>query len=202
MGSRIVKAAKREGITGATIFLGRGTVKNQILEFLELYDVRKEVVMMAAEKKLAEHTLEVLAQEFKFAKPNHGIAFTTSLTRIVGSKNFNLNNAEESRGVDKKMYQAIFTIVDKGKAHEVVDVATNTGAKGATIINARGSGIHETNKLFSMEIEPEKEIVLILTETALTDKIVSAIREEFKIDEPGKGIIFVQEINKTYGLAK
>ena len=122
MGSRIVKAAKREGITGATIFLGRGTVKNQILEFLELYDVRKEVVMMAAEKKLAEHTLEVLAQEFKFAKPNHGIAFTTSLTRIVGSKNFNLNNAEESRGVDKKMYQAIFTIVDKGKAHEVVDV--------------------------------------------------------------------------------
>jgi len=51
-----------------------------------------------------------------------------------------------------------------------------------------------------MEIEPEKEIVLILAENSVTDAIVSSIRENMNIDEPGKGIIFVQSINKTYGL--
>lgn len=201
LGTRIVKSAKNQGITGATVFLGKGTVKNRVLEFLELYDIRKEIVLMVAEKNLAHATLENLNHEFKFCKPNHGIAFMTSLTRFLGSKNFNLNSIEESRGANGKMYQAIFTVVDKGKAHEVIDVATQAGSKGGTIINARGSGIHETAKLFSMEIEPEKEIVLILTEIALTDGIVSAIRKELKIDEPGTGIIFVQDISMTYGLA-
>jgi len=97
-------------------------------------------------------------------------------------------------------YNAIFAIVDKGNAEDVVDVATQAGAKGATIINARGSGIHETSKLFNMEVEQEKEIILILAEHSILKDIVSSIREKFNIDEPGKGIIFVQEVHQTMGI--
>lgn len=69
-------------------------------------------------------------------------------------------------------------------------------------MGARGSGIHETSKLFSMDIEPEKEIVLILSETDMTDAIVSSIRTQLKIDDPGKGIIYIQNVNKVYGIYK
>ena len=51
-----------------------------------------------------------------------------------------------------------------------------------------------------MEIEPEKEVVIILSKKDKTEDIVSSIREELKLDEPGNGILFVQEINKAYGL--
>jgi nitrogen regulatory protein PII len=51
-----------------------------------------------------------------------------------------------------------------------------------------------------MEIEPEKEIVLIISEEQLTEAIAGSIKEELKIDEPGNGVIFIQEVNKTYGL--
>ena len=78
--------------------------------------------------------------------------------------------------------------------------ANKAGSRGATIINGRGSGIHETSKVFAMEIEPEKEIVLIISPSNLTDSIVSSIRDELKINEPGNGIIFVQDVNKAYGL--
>ena len=98
------------------------------------------------------------------------------------------------------MYRAIFTIVDRGRAEYVMEAATQAGAKGGTIINARGSGIHETNKLFSMEIEPEKEMVMVLSEKDSVDSIVSSIRQKLDIDEPGKGIIFVQDVSKAYGL--
>ena len=81
-----------------------------------------------------------------------------------------------------------------------MDAANEVGAKGGTIINARGSGIHETNKLFSMEIEPEKEMVMILSEKSVVDSIVSSIRKKLDIDKPGKGIIFVQEVSRAYGL--
>ena len=100
------------------------------------------------------------------------------------------------------MYHAITTIVEKGKAEEVIEAATKAGSKGGTIINGRGSGIHETSKLFSMDIEPEKEIVLILSEAEMTQAIVSSIGERLKINEPGNGIIYVQDVNKTYGLYK
>ena len=45
------------------------------------------------------------------------------------------------------------TLVDKENAEDVVDPAMLAGAKGGTIINARGSGIHETSKIFSIEID-------------------------------------------------
>ena len=106
----------------------------------------------------------------------------------------------EESGVNNTMYHAITVIVEKGNAELVIDAATEAGSKGGTIINARGSGIHETSKLFSMNIEPEKELVLILSEKESTENIISSIREKLKIDEPGNGIIFIQDVNKTYGL--
>lgn len=199
-GSKIIKVAKKNGITGATILLGKGTIQNRFLDLLGLTDIRKEIVLMLAEKTTAYKTLEILNSRFNFNKPHHGIAFTTPVKDFFGSSNFKPNNIKENRGIENPMYNAIFVVVDKGNAEDVIESAEKAGSRGGTIINARGSGIHETSKLFSMEVEPEKEIVLILAKSDTTDAIVSAIREDLQIDEPAKGIIFVQDINKTYGL--
>jgi nitrogen regulatory protein PII len=120
---------------------------------------------------------------------------------ILGTKSIESNDInKEKRGAEKTMYNAIYVVVDKGKAESVIDAAKEAGARGGTIINARGSGIHETSKLFSMDIEPEKEIVLILADDQITSPITSSVREKLQIDQPGNGIIFVQSVNKTYGL--
>ena len=199
LGSNIIHTAKQEGIFGGTILLCKGTVNNKILKFFGLTDVRKEMVLMAGETDNVYKALEKLNEEFKFEKPNHGIAFTTSISNILGTRSCKTNNIKE-KGVDNIMYQSITVIVDKGKGEDVIDAATKAGSKGGTIINGRGSGIHETSKLFAMEIEPEKEIVIILSKTEDVDKIVSSIKNEMKIDEPGKGIIYTQDIKKAYGL--
>ncbi|HRU41617.1 MAG TPA: P-II family nitrogen regulator, partial [Candidatus Diapherotrites archaeon] len=59
---------------------------------------------------------------------------------------------------------------------------------------------HETSKIFSIEIEPEKEIALIISESMLAEKIASSISDRLNINEPGNGVIFIQSINKVYGL--
>ncbi|MGI5986064.1 MAG: P-II family nitrogen regulator [Clostridiales bacterium] len=202
LGSKLLHAAKSHGIPGGTILLGKGTVNNRILEFLGLSDIRKEIVFMVADRNTIYQALEKLNKEFKFEKPNHGIAFTTSIRSLIGTRIGRIDSLIEERGVDIPMYHAITVIVDKGKAEYVIEAATEAGSKGGTIINARGSGIHETSKLFSMEIEPEKEMVIILSEVENTDAIVSSIREHLKLDESGKGILFIQDVNKTYGLYK
>ncbi|WP_338031990.1 P-II family nitrogen regulator [Dehalobacterium formicoaceticum] len=201
IGSKVVKIAKKNGITGGTILLGKGTIKNRLLEFLDLNDTRKEIVMMIAEKSVSAQALEKLNQEFHFNKPNHGIAFTLTVDAILGSKKCNISdNMNENKGGADTMYKAIFVVVDKGNAEDVIEAAQKAGSRGGTIMNARGSGIHETHTLFAMPIEPEKEIVLILAENKLTEEIVTSIKEIIHIDEPGKGIIFILDVNKTYGL--
>ncbi|OYO90811.1 transcriptional regulator [Lachnotalea glycerini] len=202
MGSKIIKSAKHHGIMGATVTLGLGTVNNRIWDFIGLSEVKKEIIFMIARRKTAYIALEEMNKEFKFCKPNHGIAFTTCVGEVIGAKYIMDEMTEKERVEEQVMYQSDTVIVDKGKGEEVIDAATKAGSKGGTIMNARGSGIHETSKLFAIEIEPEKEIVIILSEIEMTDAIVDSIREHLKIDEHGNGIIYIQKVNKTYGVYK
>jgi nitrogen regulatory protein PII len=202
MGSKILKTAKSCGVHGGTITLARGTANNRILDYLGLSDVRKEILYMATEKDVADRVLDRVNQEFKLYKPNHGIAFTTTICKTAGLRISKCDNEERERGENNTMYQVITIIVEKGKAEDVIEAAMKAGSKGGTIVCGRGSGLHETSKLFSMDIEPEKEIVIILSEVEMTDAITTAIRNDLKIDEPGKGIIYVQDVNQTYGIYK
>jgi nitrogen regulatory protein PII len=198
MGSKVIKEAKRSGIAGATVMLGKGTVKNPSLDYLGLSDIRKEIVLMVSGKDTARNAMGALNGKFRFDKPGHGIAFTTAVCEVTGTSSCRRCITGE-RGGDT-VYNVITIIVDKGKAENVIDAAVKAGSKGGTIINARGSGIHETSKLFSMSIEPEKEIVLIISERSGTEAIIDSIREDLKIEEPGNGIIYVQQVSSAYGL--
>ncbi|MDR1539860.1 MAG: P-II family nitrogen regulator [Clostridiales bacterium] len=197
-GSRALKIAKRHGVRGGTICMGRGTISNKILELLDLNDSRKEFVMMCVEKELTHEVIDSIATEMHFSKPNHGIAFSCPITHFLGFKHY-----EYGKDDNKEMeavYNAIFTVVDKGLAEDVVTAGKAAGARGGTIINARGSGIHDASVVFAMAIEPEKEMVMILAQKDLTGKIVTSIRDKMRIDEPNKGIIFTVPVNEAIGL--
>lgn len=200
LGSKVVHRAKACGIRGGTVFLGKGTVKNPVLDFLELNDVRKEIVWLVSSIAEAECAMKKLNREFEFEKPNQGIAFTISVTKIAGTRGYGFEGMTGERGEGETMYTAITVIVDKGKAEEVIEAAEKAGSTGGTIINARGSGVHETSRIFLMDIEPEKEIVLLISKKEKTDEIIAFIMGKLKMEEPGNGIIFTQEINEVYGL--
>ena len=51
-----------------------------------------------------------------------------------------------------------------------------------------------TVKLLGMEIEPEKELVMILMPSDLIDKVVDDLFQELQLDIPGNGILFVEPI--------
>jgi nitrogen regulatory protein PII len=198
LGSKVMKIAKENGVTGGTILIGKGTIHNKLLHALGIDDVRKEIVLIAAAKEVGDKALAEIYKQMNMHKPHRGIGFSLPLRQIFGSR---INCQKDQNEEDKNMnYNLIITIVEKGKAEAVIDAATSAGSRGGTIVNGRGSGIHETKKLFNIEIEPEKELVLILAKKNVTDKITSTIREELKIDDPGKGIIFILDVTQAYGL--
>lgn len=200
VGSKIIRAMKSNGLKAGTAFLGKGTMKNFLLELLDLDDVRKEIIFSVSDSSIIQEVATKISKDFAFHKANHGIAFTIAVSNFIGSRNCSYVENKERKGVEEAMYRAIFVVVDKGQAEFVIEAAEAAGSKGGTIIHGRGSGSHETQKVFNIEIEPEKEIVMILAEDSLTDKIVEKIRKDLDINEPGKGILFVLDVSKTFGL--
>lgn len=208
LASKVLKEAKKKGVTGGTILIGKGIIQNKISKFLGVDELKKEIVLMVIDKKIENQIHNFIVEKFKFYKKNSGILFSINLLKSSGIKfqgekmveNKTENNLEKNVDVDK--HEAIFVVVNRGNAKEVVTVATQNGATGGTILHGRGAGMYENSSIFSMAIEPEKEIVLLLVEKEKTESLLKIIEKTMEIEKEGKGIIFTLPVNKAVGLYK
>lgn len=98
-------------------------------------------------------------------------------------------------------FKLIVTIIDKGCCEKIIEASKKAGAEGGTIIYGRGTGIREKAKLFSMLIEPEKEIVLTLVTAERANHVLEQIVKDTDLNEPGHGIAFVMDVEATAGIA-
>ncbi len=198
-GSGVLRHAKQMGVSGGTILYGKSFGTSQLLDFFGLDEYREEIVLMATDIEKTKKIIDILKEEYDLGEEDGIYAFTIPICGLLGSHSMMDCDLNMERGETAMNYQLITVIVDKGKGEDAIDAAIRAGSKGGTIINARGSGIHETSKVFAMEIEPEKEIAIILSPENETMQILSAIREDLRIDEPGNGIVYIHDVNGVYG---
>ncbi|MDR2201727.1 MAG: P-II family nitrogen regulator [Clostridiales bacterium] len=103
--------------------------------------------------------------------------------------------------MDANGYSLILTIVNKGFAVAVMEAARGAGAKGGTIVNGRGTGQIESEKFLGFAIEPEKEIVMILTENAFRHDIMMAVYKNVGLSTDGSGFSFSLPVDEIVGTA-
>jgi nitrogen regulatory protein PII len=96
-------------------------------------------------------------------------------------------------------FQLITCVVERGRAEHVADVALGAGAQGVTIYAARGRGVRERLMFLGHLIDPEKEVVLTVCRNDQGKRIFDAIVEAARIDQPGKGFVFVQDVARVAG---
>ncbi len=97
-------------------------------------------------------------------------------------------------------FKLILSSVKTDITDHIVDAAKNAGATGATIIPARGTGIHEAKSFFGLTLEAQTDIILFLVEEHVVTKILDAIKQAGKFKEPGTGIAFVVPVEHVVGL--
>ena len=94
----------------------------------------------------------------------------------------------------------VVTIVNKGFAGEIMDVARANGATGGTILSGKGTGGEKAKTFFAISLQEEKEVVLILVKEEIRAELMKAICAEFGLDSPGRGIVFSLPVEETFGL--
>ena len=72
------------------------------------------------------------------------------------------------------LYEMIVCVVNSGFSDNVMSAAREYGAKGGTVLTARGTANQEAETFFGISIQPEKEVVLILVPAKIKDDIRSA----------------------------
>lgn len=98
-------------------------------------------------------------------------------------------------------HEAIFCIVNSGYSEAVMDAAKRLGARGGTVINARGTANKEAENFFHITIHPEKEIVMILVPKKIKDGVLHALYQEVGLDTAGQGIAFSVPVESVVGLS-
>ncbi len=102
--------------------------------------------------------------------------------------------------MSKYKHEVILCIVNSGFSDEVMDAAREFGARGGTVIRARGTANAEAEKLFNIAIQPEKEIVMILVESKIKNDILHALYRAVGLNTPGQGIAFTVPVESVVGL--
>ncbi|MGI6072929.1 MAG: P-II family nitrogen regulator [Lachnospiraceae bacterium] len=198
---KCARIAKEVGLRGGMTIIGKGTVKGTVLNLLGIKSQKKEIISFLISKDSSEELMEHFTKALGLTEPGHGIIYLTPV--IVASLTVEgkqvIMKAVEEEG-ENGMFKKLTVIVDRGMSEEVMDIARKAGVKGGTIMHGRGTGAEHTAKLFGMEIEPEKELVIILTPSGLIDKVVEELFRELKLENPGNGILFVEPVLGVRGL--
>ena len=99
-------------------------------------------------------------------------------------------------------HEVIFAIVNSGFAEEAMDVARACGARGGTIINARGVAREDAAAFFGITIHAEKEILMMVVDKSIRDVILNALYKEMGMGKKAQGIAFSLPVSDVAGLIK
>ncbi|MEX1299311.1 MAG: P-II family nitrogen regulator [Desulfotignum sp.] len=97
-------------------------------------------------------------------------------------------------------FKLILSSVKPEITDKIVDAVKKEGATGATIIPARGTGIKEAKTFFGLTLEAQTDIILLLAEEHVAEKLLTVIKDVGEFDKPGTGIAFMLPVEHVVGL--
>ena len=98
-------------------------------------------------------------------------------------------------------HEVIFAIVNSGFAEDVMDVAREQGVRGGTILGARGVVNESAAAFFGITLHADKEILMMVVEKDIRDRVLNAIYKEMGMAKKAKGIAFSLPVSDVAGLA-
>ncbi len=187
VGDKVAEAFKSDSHDIRLVAMGLGTASSVVLSRLGLGESEKEVLMSIVPTPEAADSLARVKTQFHMDRPGHGVAFAIPL---------------KGEGLmDQRFpYELIIAVSTKGFAEDVMETARRAGARGGTIVHARGVGSKETEMFFGIAIHPEKEMLLILADAETAPIITKAIADEKGVATEAHTVVFTLPVSDAVGL--
>ena len=142
--------------------------------------------------------------------PGTGVAFTVPLSSITGKELFKYLSGEENiikekKGDEKEMseetkHELIVVISERGYTDDIMEAARSVGARGGTVIHAKGTGSKSAQKFLGISIAEEKEMTLIVVKAKEKGEIMKAILASAGPSTDAKAVLFSLPVTSIAGL--
>jgi len=179
-GKMITKVFKENQIQISLQCSGNGTASSELMDVLGLGSSEKDIVLGIAATQIVERTI-LNIEDSNTQIDARGILFDlpiTGLNNIIAT--VLLHQGQEGNGgatleQGSHVSSLIFVTVNQGYTDEVMDTARSAGARGGTIIRARWTGDKETEQFYGLNVQTEKEIIIIIANVNTRNAIMETI---------------------------
>ncbi len=187
-------------------YLCEGTAKQKYLHLWGLEKKAMQVICCLCRNHTGEALLSGLVEDMRIDAPNAGVAFMLPIEGLAGITNVPAAAKESSDDFTKKVkqmqYSLIITIAERGYVDMVMDAARNAGARGGTVIHAKGTGTQFISKFFGLTIAEEKELIYLVTRKESEDAIIQAIIDNAGPATEARSVVFTVPVEKVAGFSK
>ena len=195
----VLESAQKAGTRGGTIVHAHGAGSAQTSKVFDMeIEPEKSLVFMLVPAAEASRVSQFIYRDLGLDRPNSGILYIHDLLQVRGLYRTHTSSSPETEtpALDPDTettptHRSLLVIVEKGAAKRVIAAAEAAGAPGGTIIQGRGLGVHDTARLFG-RIAPKAQV----------DALISEVFQQLEMDQPGNGVILLQDVSHALGLVK
>ena len=197
----LMDICKRLDLPVTMTLLGRGTATPGMLELLGIDTSEKRIVMsVVTQEQLSAFILEHKRRLYIDA-PGQGILFSVPIKSVGGGKTLQYLGGHTKPKTPEFSFdhELILAISNVGHTEEVMDAARAAGARGGTILHAKGANAERAQQFFKVSIIQEKEITMIVCPSARKADIMSSILKTAGPSSPAGSIVFSLPVSDVAG---
>ena len=197
---------KNKNVDVHFIALGYGTADEQLLRRLAIDGTEKAVCYSVVTGEKWAELKRGMSNVLHIEAPGVGIACISPLSSIGGKRELafltdklGYEKGEEStmKGTEQDL---LIVISNQGYNEQVMDAAREVGARGGTIIHARGTGMNKAEKFLGISLASEKDVIYIVTPTEKKTEIMQAIMHKAGPETPAGAVCFSVPVSDTAGM--
>ncbi|GHV80095.1 nitrogen regulatory protein P-II [Spirochaetia bacterium] len=205
----IAEVFARDNCLLSFVSKGSGTASSEIIDLLGIGTTDKAVFICLVQNTETPHIIREVRGTIGARSAGAGIAFSVPLGGITARLFTMFEEAAREKPntkEDKRMNaieiknEMIISILNRGNSDAFMTEARKAGARGGTVISARGISQEVMKKFVGITVQDEKEIIFILADKDTVVPIMEAVRPGFGATSQAAGVIFSLPVDQVMSL--
>ncbi|MBQ4120574.1 MAG: P-II family nitrogen regulator [Clostridia bacterium] len=182
-----------------------GTTNSKTLSLLGIERTEKTVFLSVVSGLLAKKLMKGLSRELYIDLPDRGIAVACPLVSVGGAATLSaltsgtINEKDENDMNTER--ELIIVITNRNTTDLVMDAAREGGARGGTVLHAKGTADKGSTTFFGVSLAEEKEVILIVAKGDDRNSILRSIMQKAGANTPAGALAFTLPISHAAGFA-
>ena len=201
-----IRLYKDKGLETHFISLGHGTAGMRYMRLLALNETEKMVCLTVVTGRKWLEVKRAMSVRLRIEAPGVGIAYIVPLSAVGGKRElmFLTDGQDFKKGAEHTLkgteQELLIVIGNQGYSEQIMDAARKAGARGGTVIHARGTGHEKAEQFLGISLASEKDIILIVAPSEMKADMMKQIMHDAGVSTRAGAIVFSLPVTDTAGM--